>query len=103
MKSILAGLLVILMLSSVNAIGECEICEFSVSEVETLLASNASETTIESYVDKLCMLYPTYDTICENAVNYYLPIVIEKLEMKYTPLVVCQDIGLCANGTRICV
>jgi saposin len=81
---------------------ECALCELVMTEVEKLLASNFTESKIEEVLDKVCGYLPSaLQSPCQELINQYLPELIELLESKETPEVVCQQIGLCTSTLKV--
>eukprot|EP01028_Stygiella_incarcerata_P007825 TRINITY_DN327_c0_g1_i2.p1 TRINITY_DN327_c0_g1~~TRINITY_DN327_c0_g1_i2.p1 ORF type:complete len:731 (-),score=181.72 TRINITY_DN327_c0_g1_i2:237-2429(-) len=79
---------------------ECPMCELIMEEVEKLIASETGETKIEEALDKVCGLLPASAAeFCEELVSAYLPEIVEWIEKKETPKVICQQIGVCVAET----
>jgi len=97
MKSYLSlALFVMLMATSAMAGTECDVCQYVVGEMETYLNGNSTLTEIETFVEKICGMYPSYETTCQHLIKTYLPTVIEKLEADFTPEMICKDIHFCS-------
>ena len=62
-------------------------------------------TTVDNAMEKLCSYLPgDLQTPCKTLISTYGPAVIELLEKKETPDIVCHAIGLCKtpSGTEMC-
>jgi len=79
---------------------ECTACTIIVTLAETFLGSNASESTIENFMENtVCSLVPsTYQTICDTIVQTYTPQLITYIQNQVSPTTACQQVGLC-NST----
>jgi len=74
---------------------DCTSCSGIVSMVESFVASQSTETDIESYLDVICGLFPQWTSSCDSIVSTYLPEIITLLEQDQTPQDVCSEIGFC--------
>lgn len=84
--------------SPVKVSTTCVICEFIMSEVDSLLADNATEEEIKAALDKVCKLLPeTVQDQCIDFINRYSNAVIELLAHELKPEQVCTMLGLCKN------
>jgi saposin len=76
----------------------CVVCEFIMSEIDSLLSDNATEEEIKVALDKVCKLLPeTIQNQCLDFVNRYSNAVIELLAQELKPEQVCTALGLCRN------
>jgi len=79
----------------------CSPCEFLIGAIESWAGSNASVTQIESYLDSLCTLVPTYSQVCAAIVNYEIPTLVQWIEQSESPADVCQQLGLCDSTKKV--
>jgi len=79
----------------------CALCEFIMSEVEDVLAANATQAEIEAALDNACNILPkTLTAMCVAFVNQYADAIIQLLLNKEPPSTICTQLGLCSS-TRI--
>jgi saposin len=76
---------------------DCSSCDSIVSMIESYVATQTTEATIESYLDIVCTLVPQWSSACDNIVSTYVPQIITMLEADQTPQDVCNEIGFCSN------
>ena len=75
---------------------ECALCEFVVSELEKLVASNATLAEISAALDHVCEVVPAkYKSECDAFVNVYAPAIIAKLINNEPANLVCEAIKVC--------
>lgn len=80
----------------INDSSACPLCKFVVGTVEDYLEKNETVDFIKQKVDTLCGYLPAeYASLCTYVADQYIVLIIQYLEQKYTPDVICQKIGLC--------
>ncbi|GFR60011.1 proactivator polypeptide, partial [Elysia marginata] len=83
---------------TVKAGPQCVLCEFVMTQLDNILAANATEPQIEQALDTVCNLLPkSVKAQCEDFVHQYTPQLI-KILLQYTPDKVCTMLGLCTNN-----
>eukprot|EP01100_Stratorugosa_tubuloviscum_P002210 TRINITY_DN1504_c0_g3_i1.p1 TRINITY_DN1504_c0_g3~~TRINITY_DN1504_c0_g3_i1.p1 ORF type:complete len:593 (-),score=260.92 TRINITY_DN1504_c0_g3_i1:118-1896(-) len=76
----------------------CAGCTLIVSMVEQF-ASIYNET-VDNVIAQLCNIFPSgIESICKSFIERFGPQIINRLELKETPDVVCNSIGLCTDPT----
>jgi len=91
-------LLVLLSFLAVNTQAQtnyCPLCTFVVKNVESLIASNATEEEIITTVDQLCSLIGSSD--CYAFIAQYIPDLIQWIENNEDPTAFCTAAGLCTT------
>eukprot|EP00047_Mylnosiga_fluctuans_P002903 m.226476 g.226476 ORF g.226476 m.226476 type:complete len:702 (+) comp11429_c0_seq1:244-2349(+) len=77
--------------------GACAGCTIIVALVEQL--AELDNKTIDAEVAQLCNRFPgPLKPLCKTLVDMFGPAIINLLEQKYNPDVVCNAIGLCGGG-----
>lgn len=81
---------------------ECGVCTWLVGEAEQFLASNVSLEKMETLLDDLCSKFgDSISPLCKSLVEEYLPTILEFVESKLTPQLICQKISLCPHGNGL--
>ncbi|KAI8797151.1 proactivator polypeptide, partial [Biomphalaria glabrata] len=76
----------------------CIICQLVLTEVESFLQLNSTETTLEKYMDDVCnRLPPTVSDECDSFVAQYAPMIVRLIEKKIQPDSMCYILTLCKN------
>jgi len=78
---------------------DCSICVFAVSQVEDYIASNATETEIETDLNKACGLLGSFTQQCLALVKN-LPTYIASLEKAEDPTTICTQCGICTKDGK---
>ncbi|MEB3184429.1 MAG: C1 family peptidase [Cyanobacteriota bacterium] len=76
---------------------ECTVCTFLVQEAEQLLLSKYTLTQVETIMKDACQKLGALTEICDTVVQQYLPIILQFLESKAQPSIICQKLGLCTS------
>ncbi|GFN91862.1 proactivator polypeptide, partial [Plakobranchus ocellatus] len=80
---------------------QCTICEFAMTQLDNILAENATKAQIEAALDQVCNLLPaSVKQECDNLVAQYTPQLIQLL-LQYKPQQVCTLLGLCTSTTKM--
>ncbi|XP_063968847.1 uncharacterized protein LOC129281952 isoform X7 [Lytechinus pictus] len=80
---------------------ECTLCEFAMSELDTILSENATQEEIAAALEKLCDMLPsTIRQECDAFVTTYEPEII-KLLLTMSPDQVCAELGLCTSSFKV--
>jgi hypothetical protein len=79
---------------------ECGECEQIVTVIENYVASNATESAIESYLDIACTVVPQWTDVCENVIAQEIPQIITLLEQEEDPQAVCTALDLCSSNSK---
>eukprot|EP00762_Andalucia_godoyi_P005716 ANDGO_06396.mRNA.1 hypothetical protein len=74
---------------------ECALCGAMFDAVEIFLAGNYSESNIEAALNEVCSKFGPLASVCQGIIDQYTPQIIQYLEAKYTPTVICQKLNLC--------
>jgi saposin len=77
----------------------CEICEFAVGQIESYIATNATETQIENALNQACALLGSYAATCRQVVAD-VPQYIAELEQAQPPNVICTEVGVCTSKSK---
>jgi saposin len=78
----------------------CDICKTLIYAIEGWMAENKTETTIENDLEKyFCAVAGPFQFVCDAIAEKGVPTVVDWIEQNESPLVVCQQLGLCANST----
>ncbi|ELU16785.1 hypothetical protein CAPTEDRAFT_225175 [Capitella teleta] len=86
----------------VKASTTCVVCEFVMSEIDSLLSDNATEEDIKIALEKVCKILPeTIQDQCMDFVNMYSDLVINLLTHELNPEQICTAIGLCRTAKSI--
>ncbi|KAK3744542.1 hypothetical protein RRG08_056678 [Elysia crispata] len=81
----------------VNAGPTCTICEFIMTELDNILAKNATQQQIEQAVDQICNFLPaSVKDECDSFVKRYAPQIVQLL-LQVAPDQICTLLGLCSN------
>lgn len=74
----------------------CPLCEFIMTELDTILKEKPTQEEIENALEEVCSLLPsTIREDCNNYVKQYTPVLLELLQ-QIKPSEVCSVIGLCS-------
>lgn len=77
---------------------ECGLCVWVTGIVEGYLAKNDTEVKIENSIDKLCSTLPgKYGDLCKNVIEPKVPDLINLIEEKESPDVICSQLKLCSE------
>ncbi|KAJ4459565.1 putative Proactivator polypeptide [Paratrimastix pyriformis] len=81
---------------------QCAVCEWVLTELDTLIQENATEAEIEKIVEKVCTRLPaSVRSMCDAFVEEYAPVVIELLVKETDPAKICTLIGLCGKSQKV--
>ena len=76
----------------------CGLCEWGVTQVEDFLASNYTETKIETVMGDLCNQLPgSLSTLCNEIVVPNIPTIINDIETKESPETICNQLNFCED------
>eukprot|EP00914_Ancora_sagittata_P029591 GHVO01058619.1.p1 GENE.GHVO01058619.1~~GHVO01058619.1.p1 ORF type:complete len:443 (+),score=69.73 GHVO01058619.1:115-1329(+) len=86
----------------VKASTTCVVCEFVLSEIDSLLSDNATEEEIKVALEKVCKMLPeTIQDQCMDFIDMYGELVINLLAHELDPVQVCTAIGLCKSTKKL--
>jgi len=85
----------------IHVTDDCGECQQIIATVENYLASNTSESAIETYLDIACTVIPQWTTICETVISQELPQIIDMIEQQESPVTICTTLGLCSSKPMI--
>jgi len=75
----------------------CAACTLIVALVEQY--TEIHNKTVIHAMEELCSFLPDFlQKICVQAVDYFGPRIIDALEKKFTPDLVCRDLGICTDA-----
>lgn len=78
---------------------ECGLCMWGTEKIEEYLASNYTETKIESGITNLCNALPGhYSDLCVSVVVNNVPTIINDLEAYESPDTICKQIHVCTDS-----
>jgi hypothetical protein len=98
MFGVVLFLLSFLSIQSTQAQVTCALCDFAIDGVEKFLAENATEQEIENFLGHICDFLPSGDQqSCHDEVTNDLPVIINYIETKENPQVVCALLHLCTS------
>ncbi|KAJ8022464.1 Prosaposin [Holothuria leucospilota] len=76
----------------------CELCDYVMKYLESVLSDNATEAEIEAALEKVCSLVPsTYRAACDAFVQEYTPEIVKLILSEVSPSEVCSALGLCSS------
>jgi saposin len=79
---------------------ECVLCNYVVSKTENFLTNNHTQGQIINELDHLCQYLPnSTSTTCVNFVDAYVPQIIDLIDDKFPPELICDKLNLCTNTT----
>jgi len=73
----------------------CSVCKFIVDALENYIEDPHSEQQIVNLLDRLCKMFPKYESVCDQLVAYGVMELVELIKQKGDPQEVCQIIKLC--------
>lgn len=79
----------------------CALCEFVMSIVQEELSENATEQEVIKVMEEICSKMPT--TIrqeCRELVDKWGPSIIDLINQKLDPQLVCRKINICPHDLR---
>eukprot|EP00794_Sanderia_malayensis_P012658 gene12658-13958_t len=75
----------------------CTVCEFGMSELDSLISKESTEKEITAYVEKLCNYLPsTVKTECDALISEYGKQIIALLVKQLSPKKICTELKLCS-------
>jgi uncharacterized protein YqeY len=77
-----------------NAV-ECQVCKIVVDAIEQYIETPKTEQQIINLLDKLCAMFPKYESVCDQLVAYGIMELVELIKQHGDATVVCQKIKLC--------
>ncbi|EGG24554.1 saposin B domain-containing protein [Cavenderia fasciculata] len=77
----------------------CDVCDFLVKEIQTLILLNNTEAEIVAYLEKECAFFPPLNQTCVQIVQQYGITLIQDLINKVPPAQVCAALGLCGGSS----
>jgi len=89
--------------TSVEAVSpvQCQICTDLADAIEKYIAENKTEAQIMKLLEGVCSGLGALKAPCDTIVTQYGPEMIQLLEAKESPEVVCKQVGLCKNATSV--
>jgi len=84
----------------VHVTDDCGECQQIVATIENYVATDASEETIETYLDVVCNLVPQWTEICDNVIAAELPQIITMIEAEEDPESICTAIDVCSGHSK---
>jgi len=77
----------------------CSVCQLVMQFVEGQVTSNVTETKIDAILNKVCStLHVT--AFCQSTILPLVPQILQALQNKESPQVICQQIKICAAQVR---
>lgn len=81
---------------------ECQLCNMVSAVAEQMLADGSVQQAIESGLDKICSELGSTANLCQSLVNTYLPTIIQYVETKLPPALICSKLKFCPQiGMRL--
>ncbi|RUS88535.1 hypothetical protein EGW08_003711, partial [Elysia chlorotica] len=78
---------------------QCALCEFVLTQLDSMLTKNATQAQIEAALDQVCNFLPaSIKQECDTLVQQYTPQLIQLL-LQFKPQEVCTRLGLCTSKT----
>jgi hypothetical protein len=82
--------------NNMNFSDNCGLCEWGVTQIDSFLSSNYTETKIETAVTDLCNHLPgAFSSLCNQVVVPNIPTIINDLENKESPETICTQLNFC--------
>jgi len=73
----------------------CAVCKFIVDALEQYVEDPHTEQQIVNLLDRLCTMFPKYESVCDQLVAYGVMELVELIKEKGDPQEVCQIVKLC--------
>lgn len=73
----------------------CSMCQFVINGMEDYINKNSTLYAIEKYVESTCVVFPSYQELCNSFIEKYIPLIIKSIEANFSPLSICQFINYC--------
>eukprot|EP01126_Amoeba_proteus_P016716 TRINITY_DN1782_c0_g3_i2.p1 TRINITY_DN1782_c0_g3~~TRINITY_DN1782_c0_g3_i2.p1 ORF type:complete len:176 (+),score=34.04 TRINITY_DN1782_c0_g3_i2:57-584(+) len=76
--------------------GTCTFCEYVIQIAETYIENNATEQEVIDLFSKACSVLPSpYNTLCQQEVDQWGPVIIQWIINKEDPQAICSQLHLC--------
>nr|KAG5713470.1 hypothetical protein BaRGS_025018 [Batillaria attramentaria] len=80
---------------------ECAICRLAMEVLDARIADNRTEESVMNELEGLCNLLPsTVKEPCDQFIQEYTPAIVDLLLQELDPLLVCDELQVCDNGTE---
>ncbi|KAJ3610029.1 hypothetical protein NHX12_022123 [Muraenolepis orangiensis] len=80
---------------------QCAICEFMMTEVESMLSDQTTEAEVINAIEKVCTILPsTLTAQCKDLIETYGQAIIELLVQEADPKTICTLLALCRGAHR---
>ncbi|KAK7506235.1 hypothetical protein BaRGS_00002347 [Batillaria attramentaria] len=87
--------------SKKNSSVECAICRLAMEVLDARIADNRTEESVMNELEGLCNLLPsTVKEPCDQFIQEYTPAIVDLLLQELDPLLVCDELQVCDNGTE---
>jgi len=73
----------------------CSVCKFIVDALENYIEDPHTEQQIVNLLDRLCKMFPKYESVCDQLVAYGVMELVELIKQKGDPQEVCEIVKLC--------
>jgi len=89
-------------LLSLRSSSNCEMCEFAINEVFSILKDKDDQDMVKNVLESICYRLPnSIERNCENFVETYTSTIINLIINGLTPDEICSALDLCASTTDI--
>jgi len=89
-------------LMSLKSSSNCEMCEFAINEVFSILKDKDDQDMVKNALESICYRLPnSIERNCENFVETYTSTIINLIVNGLTPDEICSALDLCASTTDI--
>lgn len=80
---------------------KCAICKLAMETLDSRIAENRTEENVIQALEGLCNLLPTtVKQPCDQFIEEFTPALIDLLLQELDPLVICDELQICDNGTK---
>ncbi|XP_066930342.1 uncharacterized protein [Clytia hemisphaerica] len=80
----------------------CEVCEYAMQYLDSMLSDNATEAEIRQGLDQLCGYLPaSVSGECTSLVNQYADTIIKLIVQELDPATICKELQLCAASKKV--
>ncbi|EFA85006.1 hypothetical protein PPL_02000 [Heterostelium album PN500] len=78
---------------------KCDLCQIIVKRAEVMILKNETQQHIINSMEKACAMLPSkWSRPCVALVDFYGPLIIQKIVERENPKVVCQQLRICKVG-----
>ncbi|KAK5580165.1 hypothetical protein RB653_000178 [Dictyostelium firmibasis] len=79
---------------------ECEVCGIVVTQCETYVKANKTESEIVALLDQYCSDLSIFKSACDTIVANSAPKIINLIMQNQNPSIICDEIGCCGSSSQ---